>query len=65
MGIIVFIGCGSFLGEEIYHDLEALKDHAFALTQIGIFLVMGAAIVVAREAKAVSSYGPTNQDVSF
>jgi hypothetical protein len=46
---------------------KLLRDHALAFTQIGIFLVMGTAtaIVVAREAKVVSSYGPTNQDVSF
>ena len=43
------------------------KKYRFALIAICILLVAGAAtaVVSAQQGKVVSSYGPTNQDVTF
>src|SRR5512141_1365185 len=48
-------------------EMERHKNCRFALIGIFILLAAGAAtiVVAAQQGKIVSSYGPTNQDVTF
>jgi hypothetical protein len=47
--------------------MSGQKNYSTVLIEICILLVVGAAtaLVFAQQGKVVSSYGPTNQDVTF